>query len=73
MGSWGIRAIYWLKNMEWHLSADTANHVFSLLLYRSTEYSASIMNVCVFVCLIFSYILLVTVRFICIGRVVGLG
>ena len=41
MDSWGIGALSWLKNVEWYLSADTVDHIFSLLEYKSTESSAS--------------------------------
>lgn len=38
MGSWHVRAIYWLKNMAWYISANTFNRVFSLLEYMNIEY-----------------------------------
>jgi len=41
MGSWGIGAISWLKNVKWYMSTDIVDHIFSLPEYRNTEYSAS--------------------------------
>lgn len=33
MDSWVIGVLSWLKNVEWYLSADTVDRVFSLLEY----------------------------------------